>query len=306
MFGGFLDQGVDNICLLPGGEDPAEEAGEFVGFRIGAHDGEDFATAGRQFIEDGDIQIAIERHGKGARDRGGSHYQDVRARRAIEQARALGHAELVLFVDDQQADIVEKIAGAIEQQGMGADDEIGSISICGGGGFVARAGAQGDVDAERGEPAREGEEVLFGEDLGRCQHRGLAAGFHGQGDGGHGDGGFARAHVTLQQPVHRAWEFQVGTDRADGAFLCLGQFVGQGLGPGGEHGTATAAGQGGGVEYIAAAGGDRELQAEKLGQGQLGAGGFQVGGGVWKMQVAAAGQVVEPWHAEQRGRAGVQ
>jgi hypothetical protein len=61
------------------------------------------------------------------------------------------------------------------------------------------AGQPRDFDAQRFEPALEGDEVLLGEDLGGRHQRDLVTRFQRLQRGEGGDHGFARAHVALNQ-----------------------------------------------------------------------------------------------------------
>ncbi len=91
-------------------------------------------------------------------------------------------------------------------------------------GFGAlRAGAQGDVQAERREPAFAIEVMLLGEDLRGRHERGLRAGLDAKQHRGEGDQCFAGADVAVQQAVHRARRGEVGADFGDGAGLRAGK-----------------------------------------------------------------------------------
>ena len=74
-------------------------------------------------------------------------------------------------------------------------------------------------DAQRRQPADQLAEMLFGEDLGGRHQRALPALLHGNGGGERGHHRLARAHVALQQAVHRDSALQVVGDLAAHAAL---------------------------------------------------------------------------------------
>jgi hypothetical protein len=135
----------------------------------------------------------------------------------LDEFCALEDAEFVLLIDDGEAEVVE--AGALVKQRVGADDDLRAGWRCGalGAGLADygidpcavieeghrglgafRAGAQGDVEAERAEPALAIEVMLFGEDLRGGHEGGLRAGFDAKEHGGKGDQRFAGADVAVE------------------------------------------------------------------------------------------------------------
>ena len=100
-------------------------AGEEVRLVLGGDDvAGDRRTAGRELVEDGGLQVAEDGHRDRARDGGGRHDQQVRRLLALAAQRvALLDAEAVLFVDDDQAEVVE--LDLVLDQRMGADDDPG-------------------------------------------------------------------------------------------------------------------------------------------------------------------------------------
>ncbi len=91
------------------------------------------------------------------------------------------------------------------------------------------AGQPGGFDAQGGQPALEIDEVLFGEDLGRCHQCHLIARFQRLQGGQGGDHGLARANIALDQPQHRFGLAEVvGLGQLMGEQLFEGQAV---LGP---------------------------------------------------------------------------
>jgi hypothetical protein len=161
-------------------------------------------------------------------------------------AGALEDAKLVLLVDDGEAEVFH--AGALIEQGMGADEDLrlggergaaraglaeegvlpGAVIEEGHGGIdAARAGAQGDIEAERGEPAFAIEVMLLGENLRRRHERGLRARFDAEEHRGKGDECLARADVAVQQAIHRTRGGEIGADFRDGALLRAGEREGK-------------------------------------------------------------------------------
>ncbi len=70
--------------------------------------------------------------------------------------------------------------------------------------------------------------MLLGQDLGGCHQRALPAGIHAHRRSQRGHHGLARAHIALQQSMHRLRQGQVLRDLLDHALLRAGQPEGQG------------------------------------------------------------------------------
>ena len=123
------------------------------------------------------------------------------------QPLLVAHAEALLLIDDQQAEILE--LDVLRQQAMGADE---NVDFAGLDAFrridlllLRRAEARDhlDVDGKLREAVLEGFEVLEAENGGGREHRDLLAILHGFEGGAHGDFGFAVADVAAEQAVHR-------------------------------------------------------------------------------------------------------
>ena len=157
--------------------------------------------------------------------------------RLAAQRVALLHAEPVLLVDHDQAEVGE--LHLLGEQRMGADDDPGRagrrvkqrLAARGGG---LGAGEQGHPGrhlraaepaclAERAEEVRHRPVVLLRENLGRGEQRGLPAGVDDLEHGPHRDHGLARAHLALQQPVHGVVAGQVGGDFGADVALARGE-----------------------------------------------------------------------------------
>src|SRR5579863_2544905 len=73
----FGDYRVDDVDLMSLGDLFANEVPDLGGAIVGDSAGDDGSAAGREFVEDAEVEIAVEGEGKGAGDGGGGHDQDV-------------------------------------------------------------------------------------------------------------------------------------------------------------------------------------------------------------------------------------
>ena len=89
---------------------------------VAAQEGADLAAQRGQLIDDRGIQIAVERQPERARNGRGRHDEQVRVTALAQQLFALGHAKLVLLVDDDEAEFRHVKAGG--EQRVGADEEL--------------------------------------------------------------------------------------------------------------------------------------------------------------------------------------
>ena len=143
------------------------------------------------------------------------------------QGLALEHAEAVLLVDDDQAETLE--ADGLLDQRMGADDDaqraVGQLFVdfflLGG---RDAAGQQADFDAQRREPPVQRQRVLLGKHGRRRHHGGLHARVERLQERHHGDDGFSRTDVALQQAVHGHGAAHVVGDFLRDAALIVGEF----------------------------------------------------------------------------------
>ncbi|CWT61235.1 Uncharacterised protein [Neisseria meningitidis] len=106
----FFNQWADPIRLPPFSASAEDEA-----FDFGAADVVDEArfnrcAPGRQFVDDGHVQIGEKTHRKRARDGRGGHHQLMDFAPFVFEGEALGNAETVLFVHNGQAQIVKRHA----------------------------------------------------------------------------------------------------------------------------------------------------------------------------------------------------
>ena len=204
----LLDHRINHVRLLPGGDQFAQKAPDLVGALVGHAAGDDRGPAGRQLVDDADVEIAVEGERQRARDGRCGHHQHVGMRLAalfLHQLHALQHAEAVLLVDDDQAELVE--LHILFQQGVGADHQLGvalrdvpagvALAV-----LLHGAGQQHDAVAGLFQDSPRRKVVLGRQNLRRRHHRHLVAVLHGDDGGFEGHDRLARAHVALQQPSH--------------------------------------------------------------------------------------------------------
>src|SRR5258707_4798876 len=163
---------------MAGGDLAAErfpDAGEML---LGGHARDDGRAAGGQFIENGNVEIAVKSERKRARDGRGGEDENVRSVAVsggfVHQAFALEDAEAVLLVNGDEAEAGE--GDVVFDEGVSADDELGfaRTNAVEGGGFVSgfqAADEQLDAIAGFGEDAARGKKMLHGENF-RGRHEG--------------------------------------------------------------------------------------------------------------------------------------
>jgi hypothetical protein len=77
----------------------------------------------REFVDDTHMQVAIDSHRQCARDRGGSHYQNMgRTDIFLPEFGTLRHTKAVLLVNDAESEIGE--LHLFLDESMGADEDI--------------------------------------------------------------------------------------------------------------------------------------------------------------------------------------
>ncbi len=230
----FFDDGIDDVGLVPGGDLAAEkfpDAGEML---LGGHARGDGSAARREFIENGNVEVAIESERESARDGRGGEDEDVRGVAMgggfVHQALALQHAEAMLLVNGDETEAGE--GNVVFDEGVGADDELGfagADALEDGGFFRGFEAADEQLDAVAGfgEDAASGKKMLHGENFGGGHEGGLRAVFDGDHRRLQRDDGFAAADVALKEAVHRGGLFEVGGDFGEDAFLRGGGLEGE-------------------------------------------------------------------------------
>ena len=146
------------------------------------------------------------------------------------QAFLVGDAEMLLLVDDEQAEIGE--GDRFGHQRMGADDDADAAigeARAHDGGFLRRDHARELRHPYRQslEARRENPEMLAGEQGGGDHHRDLRAGHGGDEGGAQGNLRLAEADIAADQAVHRLAGGEILQHVGDGAGLVLGFGVGE-------------------------------------------------------------------------------
>ena len=120
----FLDERTDPVDLAALRND-APHDGKHVVLAGGLHGlGDDGRAAGRQLVDDRDVEVREVAHGERARNRGRGEHQEVRDEGGLwagAQRKSLGNAEAVLLVDDRKPEVRE--FDAFLNEGVGADDD---------------------------------------------------------------------------------------------------------------------------------------------------------------------------------------
>ncbi len=162
---------------------------------------------------------------QGARDRRRRQGQHVDVLAQLLQALLLLDAEVLLLVDDDQAQVAE--AHRLRQERMGADDD---VDLAGGklrAGLALRSAGDearelADLHRQAAKAVREGPVVLAGQQRGRHHDRHLATTHDGEKGGPQRHLGLAEADIAADQPVHRASDGQVRQRVLDGTLLVFG------------------------------------------------------------------------------------
>ena len=175
---------------------------------------------------------AGQRHLQRPWDRRGRQRDDVDAQLELAQELLLAHAEALLLVDDDQAEVLGPHVA--RQQAVGADEDVDLAlgeGLDGRALLALRAEARDVLDRERVlvQALGEGAVVLLRQDRRRHEHQHLLAVLGGDEGRAQRDLGLAVADVAADEPVHRARGLHVGLDRVDGVALVRGLAVGEGL-----------------------------------------------------------------------------
>src|SRR6266852_2948554 len=192
----FLDDGIDDVALVAGGDFAAEEFPDAGEMRLAGRARDDGRAAGGKLIEDGNVEVAIESERKRARDGRGGEDEDVRGVAVgggfVHEALAVEDAETMLLVNGDETEACEF-----------------------------------DAIACFGEDAARGKKMLHGENFRGGHESGLRAVFDGDDGGLQRDDGFAAANVALEETIHRGRLFEVGGDFPEDALLCSSGLEGE-------------------------------------------------------------------------------
>ncbi len=186
----------------------------------------------RRGVDGTHVADAGQAHVQGAGDGGGGEGEDIHLGAQLFELLFVAHAKALLFVDDQQPQILE--GDVLAQQTVGADDQVHLAAeqaldhlllLVGG----AETAEHFDPNGEGGQTTAEGAMVLGGQDRGGDQHRHLFAVHDGLERGPHGHLGLAIAHVAADQPVHGPVQLHVHLHIHNGLELVLGLLIGEAL-----------------------------------------------------------------------------
>ena len=119
----LFNQGADPVCLLAFAADTQQVAFDFDAAQAVDETGLDGGSAGRQFVDNGYVEVGKKAHGEGARNGGGGHHELVHVAAFVFQGKALGDAKAVLFVDDDKAEVLK--GNVVLKQGVRADGDFG-------------------------------------------------------------------------------------------------------------------------------------------------------------------------------------
>ncbi len=120
---GALDQRAHHVRLTPGRDLFAHHVPRDGLFELAPRPGsDDRRAAGRQLVEHRDVEVAVDRHRRRARDRRRGHHQHVGVVALAPQRGALLDAEAVLLVDHGHAELGER--DALGDQRVRADDDV--------------------------------------------------------------------------------------------------------------------------------------------------------------------------------------
>ena len=116
---GFLHAGINDISLPPGGKLFADEFPNLRQFVGGADKRFDPTAAGGQLVNHRNIEVAVKRQAEGAGNRRCRHHEQVWITALAHELFALGHAKLVLLINDDQAQLRQIKTG--REQGVSAN-----------------------------------------------------------------------------------------------------------------------------------------------------------------------------------------
>ena len=180
--------------------------------------------------DDREIAHAGQRQLQRARDRRRAQRQHMHLGAQLLQPLLVADAEMLLLVDDQQAEIPE--LDRLAEQRMGADHDIDRAvgkALLDLRQLLGRDQARGlrDIDRKTAEPLGEGLGVLARQQRGRHHDGDLLAVERDRERRAQRHLGLAEADVAADQPVHRPAGFEILQGRIDGAELVLGLLIGK-------------------------------------------------------------------------------
>src|SRR6266478_642571 len=223
---GFFYYRINDVGLMASCDFAADAVPDAGEMRLGGKVRFDGRAAGWEFVEDGNVEIAVESERESAGDGRGGKDENVGGvavgRGFVHQTLALEDAETVLFIDGDKAE-----AGKLDvifDESVRADNELrfaGADALESGGFFSGFQTADKKLDAIAAslEDVARGKKMLDRENFCGGHERGLASVFDGDDRGLQGDDSFAAADVALEKAVHGRGLFEVGSDFGEDALL---------------------------------------------------------------------------------------
>ena len=237
---------INDISLPPRSDLLADEFKYLRQFFRGPHKRLDTPASRRQFINHRDIQVTVKRQSQRARNGRGRHHQQMRVIAFAHECLALGHAELVLFVNDHQAELRQ--LKAVGEQSVGAN--VQGAGFAGGRGVIRflAAGLEGQINAERRKPLVKIPVVLLRENFRGRHESDIETAFQCHQRAARRHRRFAGSDIPLQEPAHRMFAAEVRPDFAQHTGLRAGQFEAERRQKRFHQAVVTAAGQGPGID----------------------------------------------------------
>ena len=172
-----FDAVVDEVDLAAALEFQLDPGAHDLLVELGDHGLNRHAVLGRR-LDDAHVAQAHQRHVQRARDGRGAHGEHVDLLAQLLQPLLVAHAEALLFIDDEQAEVLE--FDVLGKQAMGADEDIdlAGFHLLHDQLLLLRGAEARDhlhVDGELREAALEGLKVLEAEHGGGREHRDLLA-----------------------------------------------------------------------------------------------------------------------------------
>ncbi len=199
---GFLDQWVNDINLSSFFYFIFDEPKDLQAIAIESVHRFNGFSARRQLIDHRNIQVAVQAHGQGSRDRSGRHHQYVGGRLVfVPKLGALCHTKSVLFVHNGQTKVFK--LHLILQHGVGAYQNV-QIAIFqlivdqSTFGFFSGTRQQGNLYIHVLQKFLETIVVLRGQNFCWCHQTGLETVINGQEHAHKGNNRLAGTHIPLQ------------------------------------------------------------------------------------------------------------
>ena len=172
----------------------------------------DGRTSRRHFVDDGKVEVAIERHRKRARNRSRRHNERVWILSLGHELQPLYHTKSMLLVDDHQAQFVEH--RMFFNESVCSNDHLNLthrdlflqfLPF----GFLDAAPHHAYTITQRAKNPFSVDVMLFSKDLGRRHKCRLISVFNRDDDRLECNNGLAASNITLHQAIHRIGRLQV-------------------------------------------------------------------------------------------------